>query len=144
MKEKVLFVDDDPNILEAYTRNLRKFYEIDTALKGDEGLARLNGKEPYLVVVSDLRMPGMNGVEFLSKVKEKTPDTIRMMLTGNADLEAAIESVNKGNIFRFLVKPCSVEILKGALNDGIRQYNLVNAERELLEKTLLGSVKMLT
>jgi len=144
MKEKVLFVDDDPNILEAYTRNLRKFYEIDTALKGDEGLAKLNNKEPYLVVVSDLRMPGMNGVGFLSNVKEKAPDTIRMMLTGNADLEAAIESVNRGNIFRFLVKPCSVDILKGALDDGIRQYNLVNAERELLEKTLLGSVKMLT
>jgi len=144
MKEKVLFVDDDPNILEAFTRNLRDFYDIDTAQEGYEALAKLNNQEPFLVIVSDLRMPGMNGVVFLSKVKEKSPDSIRMMLTGNADTEAAIDSVNKGNIFRFLVKPCSIEILKRALDDGIRQYNLVMAERELLEKTLLGSIKMLT
>ncbi len=144
MKNKILFVDDDPSILEAYSRNLRKLYDIDTAPGGAEGLAKLAGNGSYPVVVSDLRMPGMDGIEFLSKVRGELPDTVRIMLTGNADLEAAIESVNKGNIFRFLIKPCDPETLKSALDAGIRQYNLITAEREILEKTLKGSIKMLT
>ncbi|MCD6216876.1 response regulator [bacterium] len=144
MKNKILFVDDDPNILMAYSRNLRKLYDVDTAPGGAEGLAKLAGNGSYPVVVSDLRMPGMDGIEFLSKVRLELPDTVRIMLTGNADLEAAIESVNKGNIFRFLVKPCDPDTMKGVLDAGIRQYNLITAEREILEKTLKGSIKMLT
>lgn len=144
MKNKILFVDDDPNILEAYSRNLRKLYDIDTALGGVEGLAKLTSNGSYPVVVSDLRMPGMDGIEFLSQVRGELPDTVRIMLSGNADLEAAIESVNKGNIFRFLIKPCEPEDMKSALDAGIKQYNLITAEREILEKTLKGSIKMLT
>jgi response regulator RpfG family c-di-GMP phosphodiesterase len=144
MKNKILFVDDDPNILEAYSRNLRKLYDVDTAPGGAEGLAKLAGNGSYPVVVSDLRMPGMDGIEFLSQVRGELPDIVRIMLTGNADLEAAIESVNKGNIFRFLVKPCDPDTMKSVLDAGIKQYNLITAEREILEKTLKGSIKMLT
>ena len=99
---------------------------------------------PYAVVVSDLRMPGMDGITVLSKVRECKPDTVRVMLTGFADLTAAIAAVNEGNIFRFLTKPCETSALQAALDAAVEQYRLVMAERELLEGTLRGSLKMLS
>jgi response regulator RpfG family c-di-GMP phosphodiesterase len=89
-------------------------------------------------------MPGMNGIQFLSRVREMAPDTVRMMLTGFAEVQTAIDAVNEGNIFRFLTKPCPPEILGKALDAGIEQYRLITAERELLEQTLRGSIKVLT
>jgi response regulator RpfG family c-di-GMP phosphodiesterase len=144
MSEKLLFVDDDPNILAAYQRTLRKQYSLDTALGGEEGLSILAKSGPYAVVVSDMRMPGMNGVQFLTQVRESSPDTVRVMLTGQADMQDTILAVNEGNIFRFLTKPCDSERLIRALQDCFAQYHLVIAERELLEKTLHGSIKVLT
>jgi len=144
MTPKVLFVDDDPNILAAYQRQLRKQYEIDTALAGERGLEAVAKSGPYAVIVSDLKMPGMNGIQFLSRVREMAPDSVRIMLTGFAQLETAIEAVNEGNIFRFLTKPCPPENLSRALDSGIEQYRLITAERELLEQTLRGSIKVLT
>jgi response regulator RpfG family c-di-GMP phosphodiesterase len=144
MTTKILFVDDDPNILAAYQRQLRKQYEIDTALAGDRGLEAVAKTGPYAVIVSDLKMPGMSGIQFLSKVREMAPDSVRIMLTGFAELQTAIDAVNEGNIFRFLTKPCPPEILSRALDMGIEQYRLITAERELLEQTLRGSIKVLT
>lgn len=144
MTRKVLFVDDDPNILAAYQRQLRKQYQIETALAGERGLDAVARTGPYAVIVSDLKMPGMNGIQFLSRVREMAPDTVRIMLTGFAELQTAIDAVNEGNIFRFLTKPCAPDILSRALDSGIEQYRLITAERELLEKTLRGSIKVLT
>lgn len=143
MNEKILFVDDDPNILQGYQRALRKILRIDTALGGEEGLAAIAKTGPYAVIISDMRMPGMDGVQFLSKVKDIAPDSVRMMLTGNADMNTAIVAVNEGNIFRFMTKPCEPDVFVKALQDGIQQYRLVMAERELLEKTLNRSIKAL-
>src|SRR5579862_8246205 len=133
MQERILCVDDEANILAAHQRNLRKQFALEVALGPDEGLAVLERNGPFAVVVSDMRMPVMNGVEFLSRVKQKWPDTVRMVLTGNADVSNAIQSVNQGNIFRFLTKPCPTEQFTHALQDGIAQYQLIKAERELLE-----------
>lgn len=144
MNEKILFVDDEPNILEAYQRVLKKDFLIETAKSGDEGLSRIEKNDPYAVVVSDMRMPGMDGVQFLAKVKEIVPDSVRIMLTGNADQQTAIEAVNEGQIFRFLTKPCTPELMTKTLRDAIAQYRLIQAEKELLEKTLQGSVQVLT
>ncbi len=143
MTEKILLVDDDPNILAALRRQLRKVFLIDTAPGPREGLEAVRESGPYAVVVSDLRMPGMDGIQFLAKVRTLAPDTVRMMLTGNADLHAAMEAVNEGNVFRFLTKPCPPEVLVKGLWAGIEQYRLILAERELLENTLRGAVKAL-
>ena len=143
MSERILCVDDDPNILDAYQRGLRKQFRIVTALGAEQALGMLDAQSPYAVIVSDMRMPGMDGVQFLASVKQKVPDTVRMMLTGNADQETAIEAVNEGNIFRFLTKPCPPEHLARALTAGIEQYRLITAEKELLGKTLRGSIKVL-
>jgi len=144
MSEKILCVDDDANILAAYQRNLRKQFTIDTALGGEQALAAIETQGPYAVVVSDMQMPGMNGIEFLLETKERTPDTVRFMLTGNADQQMAMEVVNQGHVFQFLTKPCPPEMLALALEAGLKQYRLVTAERDLLEKTLSGSIKVLT
>jgi response regulator RpfG family c-di-GMP phosphodiesterase len=144
MTEKVLCVDDDANILQGYQRGLRKQFDIETALGGPEGLEKIVSKGPFAVIVSDMRMPGMDGVQFLAAAKQQAPDSVRMMLTGFADQETAIEAVNEGNIFRFLTKPCPPHTFAKALAAGIEQYRLVTSEKVLLEKTLRGSVKVLT
>jgi len=144
MSEYILCVDDDENILKGFRRQLRGQFELETATSGQEGLELFKRKGPFAVVVSDMRMPMMDGIEFLSRVREANPDSVRIMLTGNADMQTAIDAVNEGNIFRFLTKPCSSDELAKAINAGIEQYRLINAERELLQKTLTGSIKMLT
>jgi FixJ family two-component response regulator len=142
MNKRILCVDDEPNILFAFARQLRKF-EIVTALGPELGLRAMEEQGPFAVVVSDLRMPQMSGVQFLLKVKEMSPDTVRIMLTGDGDLPAAAAAVNQGNIFRFLLKPCPTEVLSAALDAGLEQYRLVNVERTLLEDTLRRSVEVM-
>jgi len=144
MTAKILCVDDDANILSAYQRQLRKQFQIDIALDGESALAAVARDGPYAVIVSDMRMPGMDGVELLSKVGQQAPETVRMMLTGYSDLQTATQAVNEGHIFRFMTKPCAPETLASALEAGVRQYQLITAERDLLEKTLNGAVSVLT
>ncbi|MBW1982525.1 MAG: response regulator [Deltaproteobacteria bacterium] len=144
MSDKILFVDDEVNVLAGYQRQLRKLFKVDTASNGSEGLKKVAEQGPYSVIVSDFRMPVMDGVQFLSRAKEIAPDSVRMMLTGYADIDTAIEAVNAGNIFRLLTKPCTPEGLVDAINAGVRQYRLIHAERDLLEKTLHGSIRVLT
>jgi response regulator RpfG family c-di-GMP phosphodiesterase len=144
MDEKVLIIDDDELLLESYPRTLRRHIRFDTARGGTEALEKLKAGERYAVILSDLRMPGMNGLEVLRQARELSPDSIRIILTGNADLRTAIDAVNEGNIFRFLEKPCSGEALISVLTAGIHQYRLVISERDLLEKTLHGTIKVLT
>lgn len=143
MRDKVLLVDDDPNILSGYTRNLRKRFTIDTAQGGEEALARIAESGPYAVILSDMRMPGMDGIQLLSRCRDLYPDTVRIMLTGNADQETAIAAVNEGSIFRFLTKPCDPDDLAMTLQSAIKQYQLVTSERELVEGTLRGSIALL-
>ena len=125
--EKILLVDDEANILEGYQRQLRKKFEVHIALGGEQGLKTLRAQGPFAVVVSDCRMPGMDGNQFLSCVRQFHQDTVRMMLTGNTGQDTAMEAVNQGAIFRFLTKPCSPETLYNALKAGVKQYRLITA-----------------
>ena len=146
MSDKILFVDDEPGVLEGYRRLLHKGFSVDTALGAGDGLAAIADarEDPYAVIVSDMRMPEMDGVQFLSRVRVISADSVRIALTGYADIQTASNAVNEGAIFRFLTKPCEKEVLAKALTAGVVQHQLVVAERELLEKTLRGSVKVLT
>jgi response regulator RpfG family c-di-GMP phosphodiesterase len=146
MSDKILFVDDEPGVLEGYRRLLHKGFSVDTALGAGDGLAAIADarEDPYAVIVSDMRMPEMDGAQFLSRVRVISADSVRIALTGYADIQTASNAVNEGAIFRFLTKPCEKEVLAKALTAGVVQHQLVVAERELLEKTLRGSVKVLT
>ncbi|HEX4608984.1 MAG TPA: HD domain-containing phosphohydrolase [Urbifossiella sp.] len=139
----VLFVDDEPNVLAGFERHFRKRYAVATAPGGAEGLAALAAGGPFAVVVSDMRMPGMDGVEFLTRARAAHPDLVRVLLTGYADVSQAIGAVNQGGIFRFLTKPCSLADLTAAIDAAADQYRLVTGERELLDRTLKGSVQVL-
>lgn len=143
-KPRVLYVDDDANLLASIARHQRKHFDLVTVGSGAEALVLLQTEGPFAVVVSDLRMPGMDGIDLLQRMARISPDTTRIMLTGNADLEAAMRAVNDGHIFRFLTKPCAPDTLRSVIQSGEEMHRLVRAERELLEQTLRGAIDVLT
>ena len=142
--QKILFVDDDEKLLGGIMRQQGEDFDLTTALGGEEALQLIERQGPFAVVVSDMRMPAMNGIELLKHIRERSPDTVRIMFTGFAELDSTIEAINEGHIFRFLAKPCSERDLAAALKAGLRQHALIEAERELVEGTLHGSVKVLS
>jgi len=138
MNDKILLVDDDAMILSGLKRQLRNQFNIETALSGEEALKMVAGNGPYAVVISDFHMPGMNGIEFLCRLKENNPDTVRMMLTASDDMPIAIGAVNKGNIFQFHSKPCPAEILGEAIKAGIEEYRKITANNSQLDKVKIS------
>ena len=151
MGRRILFVDDEPQVLAVCERQVGKHYIVTTALGGVEGLRALKEQGPFAVVVSDYRMPAVNGVQVLAAAMDMAPETVRIMLTGFADTQVATDAVNSGEIFRFLSKPIRTEPLLEALRSAVSRYDLIRAERaqaaldkELLEETLNGSIKILT
>jgi response regulator RpfG family c-di-GMP phosphodiesterase len=142
MTHGILLVDDEANVLQGYQRVMKKSFDLEVALGGPEALAVLERCGPFAVLVADMRMPGMSGLDLLAEVRARFPDTTRIMLTGNSDQKTAMDAVNHGQVFRFLAKPCPPEELELALLAGIRQHQLVVAEKELLEQTLTGAVNL--
>jgi len=144
MNPRILFVDDEVNVLDAIRRSLHKQFVIDTAVGAAEGLRLLSIDNSYAVIVADMQMPDISGLEFLRKARDQAPHAVRMMLTGNADLKTAMDAVNDGRVFRFLTKPCPPSALAPALEAGLERYRMKLAERELLENTLGGAVRALS
>jgi len=140
--DTILFVDDEARILSALQRSLYKEYRIEIAGSASDAIEAMS-QHAFAVVVSDLRMPGMDGNAFLKRVKEFSPETIRILLTGWADLEAATAAVNEGSIFRFLTKPCPAEVLTKTLDAALEQHSLITSSRDVLWETLAGTVALL-
>jgi response regulator RpfG family c-di-GMP phosphodiesterase len=144
MVARILLVDDEENILQGYHRVMRHVFEMDVALGGAQALQAMEKHGPYAVVIADMRMPGMSGLDLLTEARFRFPDTTRIMLTGNSDQKTATDAVNHGQVFRFLTKPCPPEELELAIRAGLRQHQLVVAEKELLEQTLTGAIAVLS
>ncbi|HWS36538.1 MAG TPA: response regulator [Actinoplanes sp.] len=145
MAERILMVDDEQRLLDGLRRSLHGRYVIDFSTSGADALARIEAApSPYAVVVSDMMMPVMNGAEFLARTRDVSPDSVQIILSGQADLTSTIAAVNDGNLFRFLTKPCEPDHLTRALDAALHQHRLVMAERELLQRTLDGTVELLT
>lgn len=142
-RPRILCVDDEPNILEGLSLILRKRCEVETATSGTAGLELLQRDATFAVVLSDMRMPGMDGAAFLARARKIAPDAVRMLLTGQPDFDSAVAAVNEGHIFRFLTKPCPPPMLLSAVEGAAEQHRLITAERVLLEQTLHGSIKTL-
>ena len=108
MNKKILFVDDDLNVLKSYKRTYRKLYNIVTALSGEEGIKKLyESEEDFAIVISDMKMPEMNGLKFLAEVKKLFPKKLRIILSGNPDLLDVKEAEKNKDIFKYLKKPCN-------------------------------------
>ena len=142
MSDTILLVDDDVRVVSALQRSLYRDYRIEIAAGPADALDAI-AQTSYAVVVSDLQMPGMSGVDLLATVKEASPDTVRILLTGKADLDTAIAAVNEGNVFRFLTKPCPQGLLKRTLDAALAQHWLQISEKGVLRETLMGTVAVL-
>jgi response regulator RpfG family c-di-GMP phosphodiesterase len=138
----ILLVDDEVAILDGLRRQLRKKFTVHTATSGAEALELLKS-EPVTVVVSDMRMPQMDGAAFLARVRPLYPNVVRILLTGQTDTQAAISAVNEGQIYRFLTKPCPPDVLLEEIGNAVELNRLVTAEKELLQTTLRRTVEAL-
>lgn len=134
ISEQILFVDDDRSALDSFTRMLHREFDVEAAQGGAQGLAAIHLLGPFAVVVSDMRMPAMNGAEFLAQVRQLAPNTVRMLLTGYQDLKQAVDAVNDGHIFRYLSKPCEKEELVAAIRMGLAEYRARIEEKELADE----------
>jgi CheY-like chemotaxis protein len=139
---RILCVDDEPNVLNALERSLFDHFEVHTVTSGREALGRL-AMYTYDVVLSDMRMPEMDGAALLEQVALRWPDTTRVLLTGQTDIDTAAKAINQGRIFRFLLKPCPPEVLINVLQEAAEHRQLRLAERELLDGTLRGAIQLL-
>ncbi len=142
-KARVLLVDDEPLVSSGLRRMHQQSFDFVCASSPEEAFERLEADGPFAVVVSDYQMPKVNGAEFLSEVAERYPDTSRVMLTGQGNLETAVEAVNRGSIFRFLMKPCDPALFRKVVSDAAEQYRLRRAERDLMRNTVKGAVEVL-
>jgi len=131
---RILLVDDEINVLRALKRTfLDEEYEVLTAPSGSEGLSILRDVSPVQVVVSDYRMPQMNGVDFLREVRRRWPDTVRIVLSGYADTAVVISAINEGEIYKFIAKPWNDDELRIAIINALERYSLNKKNIELTE-----------
>jgi len=142
-RPRILVVDDEENVLAGLRRQLSMDYHVVTANSGFGGLRSIRDDGPFAVVISDMQMPRMNGAWFLSRVHENFPRVVRILLTGHADLDSAIEAVNRGRIFEFLTKPCGGDDLRKVLEKAVEHHRVLEYEARLLEETLSRSINML-
>lgn len=143
-RNRVICVDDEPHVLSGLSLHLRRRYEVEIATSGPAALELLSREPEAAVLISDMRMPGMNGAELLAKASLLHPNTTRILLTGHAEVDSAIAAVNRGAVFRFLVKPCPPPELLGAVDAAAELHRTRVAEQLLLEQTLHGCIKVLT
>ena len=140
-KLDILCVDDEPQVLEGLRLHLKQRYTVHLANSGAEGLEILRNHRNIAVILSDMRMPVMDGAKFLSAARTAAPEAVRMLLTGYTDMQSAIAAVNEGQIFRFISKPCPPDQLLAAFGAAVTQHQLIVAEKVLLQQTLLGCVE---
>jgi putative two-component system response regulator len=127
---RILFVDDEATVLAVIQRAFKEKFKISVAHSAKEGLAIIEREPPFPVIVSDYQMPEIDGISFLATIGKVSPGSVRILLTGCAHFDISIRAINEGNIFRFLSKPCPMEVLEKALLDGLRHYQLLQTERE--------------
>jgi CheY-like chemotaxis protein len=139
----VLLVDDESAILETLSLQLRRDHKVLVAASGAEALRLLASSGPVAAVISDLRMPEMDGVELLRRVQVEYPDTTRVLHTAQSDLTSAIAAINDGGVYRYLAKPVGTDELRSTVHDAVELHGRSTADRQLLDKTLKASLQAL-
>ncbi|HTV95208.1 MAG TPA: HD domain-containing phosphohydrolase [Steroidobacteraceae bacterium] len=139
----ILCVDDEPRVVDSLAAHLRRSYQVLTAHDGRGALRIMEERGAPAVIVSDMRMPEMDGATLLKQVRQLYPETTRILLTGEPGRDAAVAAINEGQIFRFLTKPCPPDALRSAIEAGVVQHKLVVAERAVLQETVIGCIRAL-
>lgn len=143
MTPRLLCVDDEPQVLHALRRVLSAEFEVDGVESPIAAMGRLATRPGYAVVLSDLRMPAVDGITLLRRARDLQPDAARILLTGHADLDSAVRAVNEGALHVFLTKPCGAEQLIPAIRTAVEGHAARRAEREVLHGTVSGAVRTL-
>jgi response regulator RpfG family c-di-GMP phosphodiesterase len=143
MARKILFVDDDLSMLGSFKTILRNDYDVHIADGAKAAIKKVNENKDFAVVVSDFNMPGMDGVSFLNKMRDLSPDTVRIMLTGFADGNIVANAVNKSQVFRVLTKPCSKINIIATIQEGLNFYDLTVTDVHVRRGTLRGCIQLL-
>lgn len=134
-KINILYVDDEANNLIAFKANFRNYYNVYTSESAADGLQILKENKIH-IIITDQRMPNMTGVEFLESIIKEYPDPIRMLLTGYVDISAVIEAINKGQVYRYIMKPINVDDLKITIDNAFEVYSLREENKELMKSLL--------
>jgi CheY-like chemotaxis protein len=144
MNNRILLVDDEVNLLHSLRRSFRGKFDITIAEGGDAALKLLTKESCFAVIVSDMQMPNVNGLQVLSEARKRCPNTVRLMLTGNIDQQTAVNAVNLGGVFRFVNKPCEPVELTKVIEEAIVHHEQLAAEKVLLSRTLIATVGLST
>lgn len=140
-KVTVLYVDDEQTNLFSFKASFRRDFNVFTALSAEEGLKIMNENKVH-VAVSDQRMPGMTGIEFFQELKKTQPDPIRVLLTGYADINAVIDAINKGEVYRYVTKPWNGDELRNLINNAFELFRLREENRILTEKLIRANEQL--
>lgn len=143
-EDRILFVDDDPSLLDSFVRCYRKLFAVEVAHTPTEALHMIELNGPYAVIVSDMHMAGMTGVEFFERCSKHHPDSMRIMLTGTADQQTSIDAVNHGHVHYFISKPCAHDDLATIIRSCLETYKASRVERGLMETTVTGCAGVLS
>jgi CheY-like chemotaxis protein len=143
-RPRILCVDDERAVLDGFKLHLGRRFDVRVASSGPEALATIVSDGPFAVIITDMRMPQMDGVELLTAAQQFVTDTSLIMLTGNLDVITATEAINRGRVFRFLNKPCPMPAIVDAVTQGVERFDLLRENRELLNSTFVGAVRVLT
>jgi response regulator RpfG family c-di-GMP phosphodiesterase len=138
---KILYVDDEAHNLSAFKANFRRDFTVFTAESGQEGLDIFE-KEDLNIILTDQRMPNMTGIEFLEKVKNINPEPMRILITGYSDINAVIDAINRGQVYRYLNKPWHYEDLKSTILSALEVYNLRRQNKLLADELLLKNEEL--
>lgn len=128
MNAKLLFVDDDPNILASFRRRLGRRYYVTTAMSGERAMDALANQGPFAVVICDERMQRVSGIDVLQAIREVSPSTVRIMLTGNTERATELRARKEADVFRYFTKPCRTEVLVDAIRAGVCEHGRAAAE----------------
>lgn len=137
----ILYIDDEVNNLVGFKANFRKFYNVFTAQSAEEG-RKILSESSINIIITDQKMPGITGIEFLQSILTEHPDPIRMILTGYTDLETVIDAINKGQVYKYITKPYSADELKVTFDNALEVYNLRQENRELTRKLIIANEQL--
>lgn len=141
-KPSILYIDDVQDNLLSFKSVFRREYKIDTVSSASEALTLID-QNPYEIIISDQRMPGMTGVEFFSSIVHSHPDPVRIILTGYSDFEAIVEAINKGKIYYYATKPWDPKEFKIIIDKAVESYRLRSKNKELRQANLLAQFEVL-